>query len=799
MADTVLDRMVVKLLGDGSSYQKMLKDAEKATKKATEQIGKAGQKLEGLKTKLDAVGASFKKIGSSMRSVGTRLTLSVTAPIAALGGVAIKSFADFDKAMTESTSIMKATTEQIIRMRQAALDLSAGGETTQTPKDLAEAYFFLASAGKDAEQSMSLLPRVAKFATAGNFDMALATDLLTDAQSALGLSSKNVAEDTKNLARVSDVLVGANTLANASVQQFAESLTNTAAASLKNFGKDIEEGVAVLAAYADQGVKGAVAGTSLSRVILLLSKSSRDAAEEHERLGFSVFDANGKMRNFADIVQNLEDVTRGMSDELKSATLEQLGFAARVQQAILPLLGTSEAIRQYEADLRAMGGITERVSDKQMKSFSNQLKILKNQFTVVAIELGQTLAPKLASLAKILQDLIKWWKGLSDGLKSTIVQFLAVAAVIGPLLITVGFMASALGSLATAAGVLSGAFAFLTTATGIITVHIIALQVAIGVGAVIAIVAFSKAIFDANADVKAFNKSVEEGIELQSKLTNKFSKGTAKILQGIGEEGRPEEKKNLIASQLSQAEKELAGYEAAVKGAKSRVEELDGVWSRFTGNKVLADANSELKEQKQFLELAKKRVEAIKGLSAKPTKEAEEATNNVGLPSLKDQKKAAAKAEKEAKKAADKALKERERVFARGKAVMDRFRAPQKVLADRQKELSMLFKAGAIDVDTYTKALKSASDEAEKEITPKVKKARFEAEGSFTAVARGSAAAASRVSAHRRGRGTGDKPVVSKAEQEKIANKKRDEQTKLLNDIDESINGLGDVFNVVSL
>ena len=57
------------------------------------------------------------------------------------------------------------------------------------------------------------------------------------------------------MSRVSDVLVRANTLANATVQQFSTALTSKAGAALKSFNKDVEEGVAVLAAMADQGIK----------------------------------------------------------------------------------------------------------------------------------------------------------------------------------------------------------------------------------------------------------------------------------------------------------------------------------------------------------------------------------------------------------------------------------------------------------------------------------------------------------------------------------------------------------------
>jgi len=429
---TEIERLLVRLVGDATQYQKMLRDAQNQTKKAAKDIN---TRIAG--------------IGRKMTQMGKSLSLKVTAPIVAVGAAAVHSFAKFDKAMIESTSIMKVTIAQTERMRKTALSLSVAG--TQGPAELARSYFFLASAGLDAEQSMKALPKLMKFATAGAFDMALATDLLTDAQSALGLTVKDNAEkNAANMQRLADVLVKANTLANASVQQFSEALTNTAAASLRSFGKDVEEGVALLAAYADQGIKANVAGTNLSRVMLLLSKSSRDNADAHRELGFSVFDAQGKMRNFADIIKNLEDITRGMSDETKSATLAQLGFAARVQQAILPLLGTSSAIRGYEKELRNAGGTTDKVANKQMKSFSNQLKLLKNQLSVAGIEIGKAFAPILLDLAKKLKGVAKWIAELSDTSKKWLLVLGGAVAVIGPVLVIVGQLAIAYTGLAAA-------------------------------------------------------------------------------------------------------------------------------------------------------------------------------------------------------------------------------------------------------------------------------------------------------------------------------------------------------------
>ena len=313
-ATTEIERLLVRLVGDATSYQKMLKDAEAASKRV-------GAAVEKQATRMELISKRLKTVGASMRSVGRTMSLAITAPVIILGGAAIKAFSSFDKAMIESTSIMKVTTAQMEQRRETAISLSTSGLVTQGPKDLAESYFFLASAGKDAAQSMALLPKVAQFATAGAFDMARATDLLTDAQSALGLSSKEAAKDAENLVRLSDVLVKANTLANASVEQFSIALTTKAGAALKVFNKDVEEGVAVLAALADQGVKAELAGNALDRIMRLAVKGALDNADAHRELGFAVFDSAGQMRNLGDIVGNLEDVLDGMSDAQRGAAL----------------------------------------------------------------------------------------------------------------------------------------------------------------------------------------------------------------------------------------------------------------------------------------------------------------------------------------------------------------------------------------------------------------------------------------------------------------------------------------------
>lgn len=333
-----------------------------------------------------------------------RMGLAIGTAVAGMAVYSTMQFAKFDQAMTQSTAIMSGVTAET-RKEMEAMARSIARDGITSASDLAESYYFLASAGMDAEQSIASLAHVEKFAVAGAFNMARATDLLTDAQSALGLTSKDVATNQRNLVRVSDVLVKANTLANASVEQFSESLTNKAGASLRILNKDIEEGVAILAAYADQGVKGTEAGEKLAIVLRDLQRTARTNVAEWEALNVAVFDGEGNMRSIIDIVADLEGALDGMSDAQLGAQMEMLGFQDRSVQAITALLGTSDALRNYEAELRRAGGTTAEVANRQLQSFTNQMTILKNTVLDAALSVGSALAPLALALVGKLDPL----------------------------------------------------------------------------------------------------------------------------------------------------------------------------------------------------------------------------------------------------------------------------------------------------------------------------------------------------------------------------------------------------------
>ncbi len=424
---------------------------------------------------LGAFGKRVKLVSASVTRLGRKMTTFITLPVLAGLGLAVKSFASFDQAMTESMAIMGDLSQETkFAMREMAKDISL--QTTFMAADLAKAYFYLASAGLNAAQSIKALAPVARFAQAGAFDLSKATDLLTDAQDMLGLKVEDTVQNMKNMVRVSDVLVRANSIANASVLQFSEALTNNAAAAFKAMNKDVEETVAVLAALSST-VKGLSAGEKVSMMIRYMSKSWIDNEAAWRRMRIEVFDSAGEMRNIADVVGDMERSFAGFSPEDIMKTFDKLGIQARQLSIFFALLGRSDDIRRFEEQLRAAGGETMLVFLKQMKSFTNQLKMFWNAVNVASIEVGEILAPSILKATSKLSEMVARFRNLGSESKKFVVKIALIAAAIGPailILAMLGFVLSGVvtffSSLVGFTAVVAAGFGLLVSPIGLIVI-----------------------------------------------------------------------------------------------------------------------------------------------------------------------------------------------------------------------------------------------------------------------------------------------------------------------------------------
>src|SRR5699024_506388 len=102
----------------------------------------------------------------------------------------------------------------------------------------ADALSYMALAGWETEEMTSALPAVLDLATAGQLDLASASDVVTDMMSMFGMEAEEAS-------RASDVFAKAQSESNLVVEELSESLIN-AGPSAASLGESLESTSAIL-------------------------------------------------------------------------------------------------------------------------------------------------------------------------------------------------------------------------------------------------------------------------------------------------------------------------------------------------------------------------------------------------------------------------------------------------------------------------------------------------------------------------------------------------------------------------
>ena len=174
--------LYVSIVANTAKFQTGMSKAGKIVHGFKGNIAGLKSKMGGLATSMVGLGAGFISLAGA--AMAMRRSLSMTEGV--------------NRSMASSLAIMGDVSEKTRQqMMKTAHDVAYS--TVYSTKEAAGAYYFLTSAGMDAAQSIAALPSVAKFAQAGMFDLSRATDLFTDTQMAMGLSSKDAAKNLQSL------------------------------------------------------------------------------------------------------------------------------------------------------------------------------------------------------------------------------------------------------------------------------------------------------------------------------------------------------------------------------------------------------------------------------------------------------------------------------------------------------------------------------------------------------------------------------------------------------------------------
>lgn len=380
--------LMAKLMLDSSAYEAGLNGAKKKATSVGGMIGKGLKKVAKL--------------------TGAALAATTTA-VTGFAAASVKAGSAFDTSMSQVAATMGVTVDEIQELRDYALEM--GSKTAFSATQAADALNYMALAGYDAETSMKMLPNVLSLAAAGGIDLASASDMVTDAQSALGLSL----EETKTMV---DQMAAAASKSNTSVAQLGEAFL-TVGATARNLKGGTQELATVLGILADNGIKGAEGGTHVRNAILSLQTPTKAGTEALKKLGMSyadMYDKAGNMRSLPEIFQRISGAMEGMNQKQKDAIVSGL-FNKTDLAAVNALLGTSaDRWKELGGAIGDSAGAAEKMAATQLDNLSGDVTLFQSALEGLKIAISDGLTPTLREFVQFgTEGLSKITEGFKKG------------------------------------------------------------------------------------------------------------------------------------------------------------------------------------------------------------------------------------------------------------------------------------------------------------------------------------------------------------------------------------------------
>ena len=275
-----------------------------------------------------------------------------------------------------------------------------GAETMFTATQSAEALNYMALAGYDAQTSAEMLPKVLNLAAAGAMDLGAASDMVTDSQTALGLSL----EDTSIMI---DQMAKTASSSNTSVSQLGDAILAIGATGRQVKGGFTELNT-VLGVLADNGIKASESGNMLRRLLTNLTTAEGEAKEQLDKLGVSVFDAQGNMRDLPSIFLELDKAMSKLTDQERTKAISDIFGQYSLAGANALLKTSAKRWEELGEKIKDSEGAAEAMADIQLDTLPGQIAILQSAFSGLQTELYEKVAPATKEFVETLSS------GLSD-------------------------------------------------------------------------------------------------------------------------------------------------------------------------------------------------------------------------------------------------------------------------------------------------------------------------------------------------------------------------------------------------
>lgn len=423
MAGGLNRNITVRLLADTSNF--------------TAGMAKVSGESQKTATTMEAAGGKSKLITTGIAAAGVAAT--------ALGVAAVRMAADFDASMSTVQANTGASADEMNQLRQAAID--AGADTIYSATESADAINELGKAGLSTSDILSGgLSGALNLAASDGMAVGDAAELMATTLKQFNLTG---AESTQ----VADALAAGAGKAVGSAHDLGLAL-NQAGLVANSMGVSMQETTGTLAAFANAGMIGSDAGTSLKTMLQRLASPTDKAQTLMDELGINVYDANGKFIGLAGAAGQLQNGLSGLSQQERNAALNTIFGADAVRAANVLYEQGAEGIDDWTKAV-SQSGYAADLAAKKNDNLKGDLENLSGSFESLMISLGEGGQGPLRSLVQTLDTLVDGFASLPAPVQQSIVLMaalvggsVAVHKAMGPLNSSSSQLAQTLGLIA---------------------------------------------------------------------------------------------------------------------------------------------------------------------------------------------------------------------------------------------------------------------------------------------------------------------------------------------------------------
>lgn len=372
-----------------------LKKVEEKTKNSFEGIGTFAKK--GFAVAKDAAQA--------MAEVSVKAITAVSTAVGAGVAASIKVGSEFESEMSKVSAISGATGAELEELSEKAKQM--GADTKFGATEAAQAMEYMAMAGWKTADMLDGIEGIMNLAAASGEDLALTSDIVTDALTAFGMSA---AEST----HFADILAKASANANTNVGMMGETFKYVAPVA-GALGYSAEDTAVAIGLMANSGIKASQAGTALRSILSRMAKPTDQVETAMDALGLSLTDSSGKMKTLNEIMLDMRDGFADLTEVQKAEKAAALG-GQEAMSGLLAIVNASD--EDFDKLTEAIGncdGAAEEMASTMMDNLKGAMEEVSGAAETLGLEIYDSMKDSLKGMAQNAGEAID---GLTEAFKT---------------------------------------------------------------------------------------------------------------------------------------------------------------------------------------------------------------------------------------------------------------------------------------------------------------------------------------------------------------------------------------------